>query len=466
MVSFHHGVASGDPTGDGMVLWTRVTGGGAETVPVAWRVAADAGMEEVVAEGMAAAAPEDDHTVHVDVAGLRPATGYWYDFTAGGVTSPVGRSRTMPVGPVEHLAVGVVCCSHYETGFFNAYGALARRDVDVVLHLGDLIYEDRARRSRGVRMHTAPERAVSLDDYRRRHAQYRADPDLRALLARHPLVAVWDDHELAGNAWRHGAARHVPETDGPWGPRLAAATRAYREWMPLRLPDPADPLRLWRRVGLGNLGEILVLDTRLAGRSRPAAGKRPVVRVWNRRRALLGPAQWRWLEDTFSRSSAGWRLVASQVMAAPVGLGPGGIGLNPGQWDGYPAERKRLLRLLERFPGDAVVVSGDLHSSWASELGPAVEVNVPAVSAPTFARALAPSLPGARTLLEWMLRRANSHVRYLDTTRHGYVVLELSPEAMEAQWWYVAAVRRRDGEESCGARFVVRRGDPRLRASR
>ncbi len=444
------------------MIWTRVSGSDGEAVPVRWRVATDEALGDVVAEGEAEASAEHDFTVHVTVTGLRPAATYWYGFSAGKAHSPVGRTRTAPIGPVERLRVGVVCCAHYETGFFNAYGRLAERDLDVVVHLGDSIYEDRARRSRGVRKHEGPERVVTLADYRGRYAQYRTDPDLGALLARHPVVAVWDDHELAGNAWRGGAARHDPDTDGDWRPRLEAATRAYREWTPLRLPDPGDPLRLWRRVRLGNVAELLVLDTRLAGRERPAAGRRAVLRVWHRHRDLLGKAQWRWLETELSRPAAGWRLVASQVMVAPVAVAPGRLGINPGMWDGYPVERDRLLKLLSAHRGEAVVVSGDLHSSWASELGPAVEVTAPAVSAPTFAQALAPKLPGARHVLDWILRRANPHVRYLDTTRHGYVVLELTPGRLEAQWWHVDTVRRRDPAEHCSARFTVVRGEPRL----
>ena len=458
-------MASGDPTQDGVVLWTRVSGADGECLPLHWRVATDAELHHVVAEGSADARPERDFTVQVEVIGLRPATTYWYRFEAGDPVSPVGRTRTAPVGPVERLRVGVVCCSHYETGYFNAYGRLAERDLDVVLHLGDSIYEDRARRSRDVRRHQAPDRVVSLADYRGRYAQYRTDPDLQALLARHPVVAIWDDHELAGNTWHDGAARHDPATDGDWRARLEAATRAYREWTPLRLPDPADPMRLWRRVRMGNLCELVVLDTRLAGRARPAAGRRAVVRVWDRRRKLLGKAQWRWLEHELSRPAPGWRLVASQVMVAPVAVAPGRLGINPGMWDGYPAERDRLLKLLAEHRGQAVVVSGDLHSSWASELGPAVEVSAPAVSAPSFARALAHRLPGAPTILEWILRRANPHVRYVDTAHHGYVVLELTPGHLEAQWWHVDTVRHPDPAERSAARFTVTRGDPRLARS-
>jgi alkaline phosphatase D len=499
-------VASGDPTPDGVVLWTRLSGtfgapgvpggagvspgvpGGAGVspgVPVEWRVSTDPALERVVASGVAPARPEADHTVHVDVTGLEPSTTYWYGFSTGTARSPVGRTRTAPDGPVERLRIGVVCCAHWTAGFFNAYGRLAARDVDLVLHLGDYIYEDDSRKVSPARNHQPPGLVFTLGGYRARYAQYRADPDLLRLHQRHPVVAVWDDHELAGNAYWDGAARHDPRIDGDWVVRREAATRAYREWMPLRLPDPADPLRLWRRVGLGGLCDVLVLDTRLVGRERPAAGRHPVVGLWRRDRSLLGRAQWAWLAEELGGPGPTWRLVASQVVVAPIhlvrvppalrplgwllGSVGGGLVVNPGQWDGYPDEQQRLFRLLADRGGDAVVVSGDLHSSWASELRPesgapsvAVEFVAPSVSAPSFALALAPKIPRGRRLLEHVIRTQNPHVRFVDTAAHGYVLLDIAPERIEAQWWHVDTVRRQERGERLAATWSVARGDPRL----
>lgn len=436
-------------------------------------------MGDVAARGRVEAGPASDFTVRVEATGLDPATTYWYGFEAGGARSPVGRTRTAPEGPVDRLRLGFACCAHFTTGFFNAYRRLAEHELDLVVHLGDYLYEDEARKNRGTRLHRPSGRLLTLADYRARHAQYKADPDLRALHERHPIVAVWDDHELAGNAWRDGAARHNRRTDGDWEARKEAATRAYLEWMPVRSPDPSDPLRLWRRLPLGDLCDLLVLDTRLAGRDRPAAGRRPVLGVWRRDRALLGEAQWRWLEEELAGPGAHWRLLASQVMVAPVHLvavprglerfGAVGDGfvVNAGQWDGYPEERERLFDLLASRGGDTVVVSGDLHSSWASELRRdgrpvATELSTPAVSAPSFARALAPPVPGGRQLLEWLIRTQNRHLRFVATKGHGYVVVEVTPERVEAEWWHVDTVSRRDGAERCVARWAVRWGDPRL----
>jgi alkaline phosphatase D len=485
-------VASGDPSADGVVLWTRVSVAASESVPVRWALSSEPALADPEWGGVITATPARDHTVHVPVRGLRPSTTYWYGFTCGDVRSPLGRTRTLPApddaGP-GRLRLGVVCCSHYATGFFNAYGRLAERDVDLVVHLGDYIYEAEAKHEKWTRLHRPRGRCLTLVDYRARHGQYKTDPDLQRLHARHPMVAVWDDHELAGNAWWDGAAGHVPWTDGDWSRRRAAAVQAYREWVPSGLPDPSDPLRVWRTVPLGPLGDLVLLDTRLVGRERPAAGRRPVVGVRRRDRSLLGPAQWAWLEETLAAREASprpWTLVASQVVMAPIhlvaaggrvggllgralGAVGGGLVVNPGQWDGYPAERDRLLSALARRPGEALVVSGDLHSSWVSELRPsdgsgplvAAEFTVPAVSAPTFARALAPKVPGARSLLERVIRRANPQIAWVDTARHGYVLLDVTAERIDAQWWHVDRVGKRTDGERLAATWSVAHGDPR-----
>jgi alkaline phosphatase D len=452
-------------------------------------VATDPGLTDPVAGGEVTAAAAGDHTVHVSVSGLRPATTYWYGFSVDGSPSPVGRTRTLPDpdGPPERLRLGVVCCAHYATGYFNAYARLAERDVDLVVHLGDYIYEAEAQHERWTRLHRPRGRCLTLLDYRARHGQYKTDPDLQRLHARHPMVAVWDDHELAGNAWWDGAAGHDPLSDGDWPRRRAAAVRAYREWMPSGLPDPDDPFRVWRTVPLGSLADLLLLDTRLSGREAPAAGRRPVLGVRRRNRALLDPAQWEWLEAALDpRTADRWALVASQVVMAPIhllatggatgaaigrrlGAVGGGLIVNPGQWDGYPEERERLLALLARRPGPALVLSGDLHSSWVSQLSAedgrgapvAAEFTVPAISAPTFARALAPKVPGARSVLEGAIRRANPHVAWVDTAGHGYLLLDMTADRVEGQWWHVDRVGERTAGERLAATWSVARDDPR-----
>ncbi|MCI3949045.1 MAG: putative alkaline phosphatase, partial [Acidimicrobiales bacterium] len=263
-----------------MVLWTRVSGVLAPT-PLTWRVATDRELTQVVAEGTAVATPDEDFCVAVDVGGLRPATTYFYAFTttagaAGTSPSPVGRTRTSRAAddPGE-VRLGVVSCSSYGDGPFVVYARLVEQDVDLVVHLGDYIYESSAADGDLARDEVPDGAPTDLGGYRARHAQYREDPDLQRLTASVPLAATWDDHDVADNAWRGGAPRHDPATDGPWAARRAAALRAWLEWVPVRRPDPAAPERIWRSLSLGGAAELLLLDTRHDGRDRQVAAADP-----------------------------------------------------------------------------------------------------------------------------------------------------------------------------------------------
>ncbi|HVF14900.1 MAG TPA: alkaline phosphatase D family protein, partial [Acidimicrobiales bacterium] len=379
-----------------MVLWTRwtpLTGTSPTAVDVDWLIATDAALQDVAARGTLTTGPEQDHTVKVEASGLEPATLYWYRFRAGDEASPVGRTRTAPPpgGGVGSLRLGVVSCASYPAGWFHAYRNLARRDVDFVVHVGDYLYEN------GRHSHRGPRRppvgtAVTLDGYRARYALYRTDADLRALHARHPMVTVWDDHELAGGAWSGGAYEHVASRHGPWAERKAAAVQAYWEWMPARRPDPADPERIYRLLRWGDLADLAMLDTRLSGRDRPyGRGAGVVVRLSDPDpgRSMLGEAQRVWLEAEMTASSTRWRVLGNQVMLAPSPLIAGRL-LNSGQWDGYPRERGWLHAMLSRAGGNAVVLSGDIHSSWANELPVGAEFVTPSVSSPAFAEILVP----------------------------------------------------------------------------
>lgn len=482
---FRHGVASGDPAPDRVVLWTRVSGVGA-TVPVGWWVAEPGRREHPVARGEAEASPAHDHTVHVDAAGLEPGRWYEYGFRAGSSESPVGRTRTAPAGPTGHLRLGLVSCASWVCGYFTAYERLARRELDLVVHVGDYIYDDDTTRARPVRPHRPAGRCVTLDQYRARYAQYRSDPDLQALHARTPVVAVWDDHEVASNAWRDGATGHDPDEDGPWEARRAAATQAWSEWLPVRRPDPDDPLRVYRSLAFGDLADLVMLDARLVGREEPVKeGKRTSATVPDRDRSLLGAPQRVWLREVLGSSTARWRLIGNQVMLAPLravplpgplqrflgrGLVGEGVGVNPGQWDGYPEEREALLRfLVEHDVRDVVVLTGDIHSSWASELTVepdegtpvAVEVVGPSVTTDAFALRAVPSLPGAVPLVARSVRRANPHHRWFDLRNHGYVVVDVTPERLRADWWHVGSIRERPAGEHRAASFEVAAGTPR-----
>lgn len=450
-----------------MLLWTRVTTDAGGPVTVDWWVGLT--PDDVVARGRAEASPAGDFTVHVDVRGLEPATAYWYGFSLGDERSPVGRTRTTPApdGPADHLRIGLASCSYWSCGFFTAYAGLAARDLDLVVHVGDYMYENDAhsRDRRAVRAHRPAGRLVTLDQYRARYAQYRTDPDLQALHARHPVAAIWDDHELAGGAWTGGAAAHFPDRHGSWEERKAAAVRAYREWLPLRRTGQES---VYRSLRLGPLADLVLLDTRLVGRDRPALNaRRPVWRVGDERRALLGEAQWRWLESEVAASTAQWLLIGNQVMMAPVrGLNlAGGLGVNPGQWDGYPSERRRLYDTLIRagWARDVAVLSGDIHSSWAADLPVGAEFVSPSVTTDTFARTVLPSLPGLPALVRRVFLTQNRHLRLCDLDHHGYVTVDVTPERIQGDWWHVDTIARRPSGEHWAGGWSLAHGELGLR---
>lgn len=322
LAPFLHGVASGDPLADRVVLWTRVTGG-AGTVPVRWTVALDPQLRRVVRRGTAQATPQRDRAVKVDVGGLAPATTYWYAFEALGRRSMVGRTRTAPpAGSSERLRFAVVTCSKYETGFYNAYARVAEADVDAVLHLGDYVYESGADADAVGGRAPQPETEVrTLAEYRQRYASYRLDADLQRVHQSHPMIATWDDHESSNDSWVDGASSHDPQTEGSWPVRKAAAQRVYDEWMPLRLPVPGDPSRIYRSLPYGGLVDVVVLDTRLEGRSQQLTGLDGDTVVVDPAtadpaRQLYSPAQRAFVERALGTSQAAWKLVMNQVLVS------------------------------------------------------------------------------------------------------------------------------------------------------
>ena len=478
--AFRHGVASGDPLADRVVLWTRVSGVLAPT-PVTWRVATDRALTDVVAAGTAVAVAEVDFCVAVDAGGLRPASTYYYAFTAGEIDSPVGRTRTSRgLDDAGEVRLGVVSCSSYADGPFVAYARLAERDVDLVVHLGDFIYEASAGGGDLGRDDVPPGAPTTLGGYRARYAQYREDPDLQRLTASVPLAVIWDDHEVADDAWRGGSPHHDPGRDGPWEERRAAALRAFLEWLPVRRPDPAAPERIWRSLPLGAAAELLLIDTRHDGRDRQVSSDDPdpAAAVVDPSRNLLSAAQRLWLFDRLRSSPASWRVLGNQVVLSPlripapgpleavaerIGLVVDGRVINPDQWDGYVAERRRLVDVLTSV-GDTVVLTGDIHSSWALDVpgpeGPvAVEVVVPSVTSTSFADQVAgPDL--VSDALAAVFEAEVDHLRWTELSRHGYAVVSVTPQRVSADWWHVDLA---EGTERRAASWGAEAGEPRLR---
>ncbi|MFN2544913.1 MAG: alkaline phosphatase [Actinomycetota bacterium] len=484
---FRHAVASGDPTQSSVILWTRVTGG-PDDVPVQWVVASDRDLIHVVARGEAVAAADADHTVHVDATGLDEATTYFYGFEVLGEHSPVGRTRTLPADP-DHLRLAMVSCAKYAAGFFNGYARIAdRADLDFVVHLGDYIYE--------VSNHPPPSQTppadigrpympehecVTLEDYRARYAHYRSDPDVQRLHVTHPVMATVDDHEFADGAWREGSIEHREDRDGPWADRKAAAFRARWEWQPYRMLDAGDPTRVFRSVSLGDLADLIFIDTR-SRRDGPGVGPR----MDDPARTQLQPEQRSWFLDALGSSRARWRIVGngscmSQIWDEAIPqdaraglvklkmLNPTADGPDPDQWDGYPLERDAIYETMERGPRNVVVLSGDVHVSLANELKrsrDADPVAVEFVTTSLTSQNLDDKMgwePRTRSVgLEAAWVAASPYTRWADLDSHGYVVVDVTPERVVGEWWFADTVLKQSGAESSGGRWAVRHGTARL----
>ncbi|MCC2279358.1 alkaline phosphatase D family protein [Streptomyces sp. ET3-23] len=474
--AFLHGVASGDPLPDGVLLWTRVTpvpdaapgSGRGPAVEVGWEVAEDASFTRVVARGAVTATAAGDHTVKADVRGLRPATGYFYRFTAGTAVSPVARTRTAPAhdAPAGGIRFGVVSCANWESGWFSAYRHLAaRRDLDAVLHLGDYIYEYKSGEYPAaqyvVRKHEPEHEIVTLADYRTRHGRYKTDPDLQALHHTHPLIAIWDDHEFADNAWSGGAGNHTPGAEGDWTARMAAAKQAYFEWMPVR---PSVAGTTYRKLRFGTLADLHLLDLRSFRTQQARAGSGKVDAP---ERTITGRAQLDWLKSGLASSDTAWRLVGNPVMMSPVafgalpahlleplakllGLPTEGVTVNTDQWDGYTDDRRELLaHLTDRGIGNTVFLTGDIHMAWANDvpkraatypLSPSVatEFVVTSVTADNLDDTLHVRPHTVSAAAGAAIRAANRHVKWVDMDSHGYGVLDVTRERAQMDYYVLS----------------------------
>lgn len=482
---FVHGVASGDPLQTSVVIWTRVTGdsGAPEAFDVSWVVARDPELLDVVAEGTSATDASIDFTVKFDVQGLAPGQAYYYRFRALGHDSEVGRTRTLPAGTVSRLRFAVASCANYPHGFFNAYRAIAERaDLDAVLHLGDYLYEyENGRYGDGAPLGRVPDpdkETVTLEDYRRRHAQYKTDPDLKEAHRQHPFIAVWDDHESADDAFRDGAGNHQPLTEGEWTVRKQAAIQAYFEWMPIRLQPDLEG-RIYRSFRFGDLVDLIMLDTRLEGRDPQVEDACDTAALADPDRRLLSGDQESWLFAELrasQRDQTRWRLIGQQVMLGQLFdvLSTPSCALNPDQWDGYPASRSRLLSAISEYGVDNVVfLTGDIHSSWGNDITEtpfdpttyepvtgrgslAVELVTPAVTAPGIED------PAQAVLLGTAIRGSHPHVQYVELNRRGYLLVDVTPERVQAEWYHLPTITTRSNETVLAAVLSTASGQSHL----
>ncbi len=517
--AFRHGVASGDPLPDAVVIWTRVTpieaaapgSGQGPAVRVGWEVSRDRGFRRVVARGTSRTTALRDHTVHVDVRGLRPGTRYWYRFTWGGARSQVGRTRTAPARRSRvPVRLGVVSCANYNWGHFSGYRHLARRDdLDAVLHLGDYIYEYGPDgplvpgvAPATVRVAEPPRECVTLADYRIRYGCYRRDRALQAMHAAHPVVAVWDDHEIANDTWREGAENH-DEGEGPWQRRAREARQAWLEWLPVRHVDPDDPERINRRLRFGAAVDLWMLDERRFRDEPPrslAFSYGSVDPGTGPDRSMLGDAQRHWLGRGLRRSDAWWKVLGNQVPFFPLVIGAGvpeaiqavlepiserlphpSTALYVDDWNGFKAEREHLVAGIAEVE-DVVVLTGDVHQSMVSDIprdpgtyridpvSVAAEFITPGIGSPSLRTSANSVMPGSGEILETILNTnlavGNPWAKYDESEHCGYLVVDFDRRRAHADYFHLDNARDPHSGVKLGASWECRRGSRRVTPAR
>ncbi|EPO5781353.1 alkaline phosphatase D family protein [Vibrio harveyi] len=501
--SFEYGVASGDPTQTQVIIWTRVTTA-ASYVDVTWQVSRSEDFSTVEQSGTFTTDTSRDFTVKVDVQNLNPSTQYYYRFMVGETTSIVGMTQTLPEGGVDKASMAVVSCANYPAGYFNVYKEILKQhqteSFDVVLHLGDYIYEygaggyaseDAARLGREPSKGTE---CITLDDYRKRYAQYRQDQDLQALHAALPMIAVWDDHELANDAWKNGAENHQ-DNEGSFVDRRAAAAAAWTEWLPVR-ENTFSNMLIYRQFSFGDLINLMMLDTRLVGRDQPLdyfSLNAPtmdsigglVAQSRSADRELLGTEQLAWLMNAFNSQDAKWNVLGQQVLMSRMEL-PSSVMLamfqlfnatdeqkmdallavnsaisnyladpssdtiklpyNLDAWDGYYVERERVYEIAKASEGHFVCLAGDTHNAWTSELKDVsnnpvgVEFATSSVSSPGLEEYLALE-PVAIAQMEYTLPHLVSELQWTDIKQRGFMRVTFTPEKAQSTWYMLSSVK-------------------------
>lgn len=464
---FLHGVASGDPLADRVIIWTRVTPeNGTNSVDVHWRIATDTSMYYIVDQGVFTTDEDRDFTVKVDASNLSPSTCYYYDFRVDSSFSVRGRTRTADSGDNELVRFALVSCSNYEHGYFNAYEKIAdRNDLNAVIHLGDYIYEYETggySASLSDRENNPTHEIVSLDDYRLRYSHYRLDHNLQDLHQQYPFICIWDDHESANDAYKDGAENHDETTEGVWETRKSNSRKAYFEWMPIR--ESGSDSVIYRKFSYGDLLNLYMLDTRIEGRDEQVSASSSAVDDPNR--SLLGSTQYNWLTSELSSSSSQWNIIGQQVMIAP--LEAFGVPVNADQWDGYNYERNQLLNhIMNNNIENIVVLTGDIHTSWANDIplnnydastganSAGVEFVTTSVTSPGFPIGFGSSV----------IQSFNPHNKWLDLTNHGYVILNVDKQKTQAEWYFLDDIETEGTSESLDNAFYVNDGERFLRQS-
>lgn len=516
---FNFGVASGDPLADKVILWTHAKYPSSDAdVALRYQVANDAAFSQIVSEGDVSATAATGFTAKVDASGLKAGTAYFYRFSQGSSHSPVGRTRTLPQ-TADSLKLAVMSCTNYPAGFFNVYAEVAKSDAEFALHLGDYIYEyaangyaSSAAAALG-RVSLPANELLTLADYRARHAQYKGDPDSKNLHGLKPMIAIWDDHEIANDAFKDGAENHTPASEGAWANRKAAALQAYHEWMPIR--TGSDKAKIYRSFNFGNLVSLHMLDTRLIGRDEQidiadlaganGAGARntALASFSSPTRQLLGTEQMQWLQGQLMASTARWQVLGQQVlmgrMEFPVSvlaalntsdLSPAAqaagqkavsdyltakatpasartpaqaslmnttlnpkLGYNLDAWDGYVAARETLLMTAYQLQKRLVVLAGDTHNAWHSDLtlmglaNPALagtkvgeEFATSSVSSPGLENYLVTLSPAQ---IKGIFEGVVDDLNWMDASQRGFLKMSFTPSEAKGEWYFVNTISNR-----------------------
>ncbi|TCP35742.1 alkaline phosphatase D family protein [Sphingomonas sp. BK235] len=505
---FTHSVASGEPAGDSMLLWTRYVPNAGDSARLVAEISETADFARVVASGACLTGAWRDWTAKVTLDGLTPGTDYHYRFVAAdGTRSPVGRTRTLPGDGARAFRAAIFSCSNLGYGWFNAYGHAAERDdIDLAIHLGDYFYEyspDHYPPKEAQLAGRVPQplaETIHLADYRLRFASYRADPDLQALHARVPWVVQWDDHESANDSWEGGAQNHDPASEGDWNTRRDASVQAYREWMPVS-DEP------WKAYDIGTLATLWRTETRLFARSRqreiaallgapdPAAALVAFRDgAWQDEAVtMMGSQQESWLAHDLRRSvrqGQRWQVVgfgtimghlqipvaaesllgsanprARDYIRGGIAATRAGIDSNLDCWGGYPAARARFLRSAQAAEAELVVICGDSHNAWAFDLAQdgaaGVEFAGQAVTSPGYEA----SLTADPATVARLMVAGNRELTWCDTSRRGYMALTITPETVRNEWLFVDTIRQRDPRARVGHVATVARGRRRIAAA-
>ncbi len=518
--SFRHGVASGDPFDTSVVLWTRVSSEDDGNADVSWEVSTDPDLENMAASGKATTNKSLDYCVKVIAENLDPGQTYFYRFRIGSAVSPIGRTRTLPRGDTSEIRFAVVSCANWQHGYFNTYDAIAKRaesqPYDALIHLGDYYYEYGPLPTPRLpdRIHDPAKEIITLDDYRRRHAQYRTDAALQSATAAMPLIAVWDDHETSNDSWKTGAQNHQPKTEGDWNERRQAALRAYYEWIPVREPK-AGRVRsdIYRNFRFGDLVNLTCVETRLTARAEPiiiesyvddivqdgGADRFRESVLYAADREMFGGDQQNFILNSLRQSQSDnvpWRLLANQVIMGRLltpdftpyiseealekievdwpevrdflTLSKYNMPVYPDSWDGYPVARESFYAALDTAGiNDMLVLTGDAHEFWLNELTSEAgkKVGMELVTSSVSSETLTAYLGDATADHNLLLTKENPDARYYNALQNGFIDLTLKTNSAVVRMMTIDTVLSREYTLSQAAQFTIRKSGGTIKAS-